>query len=196
MLVVVSLRKRRNFNCCQWSCPRGMLIILFISDFIILKVDHQFKCNKLSVFHYYNITAHDVLFYFRSSYYTCKTCCLQSLENLILLSQRYWKLVLMHCHPVIVVVICLPTKHLGDLKNILQCVRAFQIEWEFGSDGFWGQGKIKPEHPEKNLSEQGRERRTGTILIIILASILGQDLKPGHLGGRLVLSQHCATLAT
>ena len=42
----------------------------------------------------------------------------------------------MHCHPVIVVVICLPTKHLGDLKNLLKCVPAFQIEWEFGSVGF------------------------------------------------------------
>ena len=107
------------------------------------------------------------MFYFRSSYCTCRTCCLQSLENLILLSQRYWKLVLMHCHPVIVVVICLPAKHLGDLKNLLKCVRAFQIEWEFGSVGFWGQGKIKPEYPEKNLSEQGREPRTDTTFIIL-----------------------------
>ena len=36
----------------------------------------------------------------------------------------------------IVVVICLPTKHLGDLKNLLKCVRPFQIEWEFGRVGF------------------------------------------------------------
>ena len=106
------------------------------------------------------------MFYFRSSYYTCRTCCLQSLENLILLSQRYCKLVLMHCHPVIVVVICLPMKHLGDLKNLLKCVRPFQIEWEFGRVGFWGQGRIKPEYPEKNLSEQGREPRTDTTFII------------------------------
>ena len=167
LLVVVSLRKCRNFNCCQWSCPRGMLLILFISDFII------FKCNTviLSLLQYYC----DVLFYFRSSYYTCKTCCLQSLENLILLSQRYWKLVLMHCHPVIVVVICLPTKHLGDLKNLLKCVRAFQIDWEFGSVGFWGQSKIKPEYPEKNLSERGREPRTDTTFIILA-------LRPGFEG--------------
>ena len=30
----------------------------------------------------------------------------------------------------------IPTKHLGDLKNLLKCVRAFQIEWEFGSVHF------------------------------------------------------------
>ena len=41
----------------------------------------------------------------------------------------------MHCHPVIVVVIGLPTNHLGDLKNLL-CVLAFPIEWEFGRVGF------------------------------------------------------------
>ena len=39
----------------------------------------------------------------------------------------------MHRHPVTVVGICLPTKHLEDLKNLLKCVRAFQIEWEFGN---------------------------------------------------------------
>ena len=33
-------------------------------------------------------------------------------------------------------VICLPTKHLGILKNSLKRVRAIQIESEFGSVGF------------------------------------------------------------
>ena len=33
-------------------------------------------------------------------------------------------------------VICLPTEHLGVLKNLLKRVRAFQIELEFGSVGF------------------------------------------------------------
>lgn len=37
---------------------------------------------------------------------------------------------------IIVDVICLPTKHLGVLKNLLKCVRAFWIVWEFGSVGF------------------------------------------------------------
>ena len=32
-----------------------------------------------------------------------------------------------------------------------KCVRALQIELEFGSVGFQGEGK--PEYPEKNLSE-------------------------------------------
>ena len=33
-------------------------------------------------------------------------------------------------------VICLPTQHLGVLKNSLKRVRAFQIEFEFESVGF------------------------------------------------------------
>ena len=34
------------------------------------------------------------------------------------------------------IAICLPTEHLGVLKNSLKRVRAFQIELEFGSVGF------------------------------------------------------------
>ena len=34
------------------------------------------------------------------------------------------------------IVICFPTEHLGVHKNSLKCVRAFQIELEFGSVGF------------------------------------------------------------
>ena len=37
---------------------------------------------------------------------------------------------------IIVIVICLPTEHLGVHKNSLIRVRAFQIELEFGSVGF------------------------------------------------------------
>ena len=33
-------------------------------------------------------------------------------------------------------VICLPTKHLGDLKNLFKCVRAIKIKFEFGNVGF------------------------------------------------------------
>ena len=36
---------------------------------------------------------------------------------------------------------CLPTKHLGVHMNSFKRVRAFQIELEFGSVGFWGEGK-------------------------------------------------------
>ena len=39
--------------------------------------------------------------------------------------------------------------------NSFKRFRAFQIELEFGSVDFWGEGK--PEYPGKNLSEQGRE---------------------------------------
>ena len=44
--------------------------------------------------------------------------------------------------------------------NSFKRVRAFQIEWEFGSVGFYERGK--PKYPEKNLSEQGREPTTNS----------------------------------
>ena len=37
---------------------------------------------------------------------------------------------------IIIVVICLPTEHLGVFKNSLERVREFQIELEFGNVGF------------------------------------------------------------
>ena len=42
----------------------------------------------------------------------------------------------------------------------------------------------KPEYPEKNLSEQGREPTTNSTHIWRRR----QDLNPGHIGGRRVLS--------
>ena len=36
----------------------------------------------------------------------------------------------------VVIAICLPTEHLGVLKNSLKRVRVFQIELEFGSVSF------------------------------------------------------------
>ena len=42
---------------------------------------------------------------------------------------------------VTVMVICLPTKHLGVLMNSFKRVRAFKINFEFGSVGFCGEGK-------------------------------------------------------
>ena len=36
----------------------------------------------------------------------------------------------------IVIVICVPTEHLGVHENSLKSVRSFQIELEFGSVGF------------------------------------------------------------
>ena len=38
---------------------------------------------------------------------------------------------------------CLPTKHLGVHVNSFKRVRAFQIELDFGSVGFWGEGKTE-----------------------------------------------------
>ena len=83
---------------------------------------------------------------------------------------------------------CLPTEHLRVHKNSLNCVRAFQIELEFGSVGF--EGGVKPEYPEKNLSEDGREPTTNLnhagvdARIRTRATLLGDEC-----------SRHCATLA-
>ena len=46
--------------------------------------------------------------------------------------------------------------------NSFKRFRAFQIELEFGSVGFLGEGKTGV--PEKNLSEQGREPTTNSTL--------------------------------
>ena len=66
--------------------------------------------------------------------------------------------------------------------NSFKRVRTFQIELEFGSVVFWGEGK--PEYPEKNLSEQRREPTTNSIHIWLQR----RGLNPGHFGGRRVLS--------
>ena len=66
--------------------------------------------------------------------------------------------------------------------NSSKRVRAFQIELEFGSVIFEERGK--PEYPEKNLSEQGREPTTNSTHIWRRR----RDLNPGHIGGRRALS--------
>ena len=76
---------------------------------------------------------------------------------------------------------CLPTKHMEGHMNSFKRVRAFQIELEFGSVGFWGEGK--PEYPEKNLSEQRGEPTTNSTHIWRQR----RDLNPGHIGGRWAL---------
>ena len=53
-----------------------------------------------------------------------------------------------------------PTEDLGVLKNSMKRVCAFEIELEFESVGFSGEGK--PEDSEKNLSEQWREPTTNS----------------------------------
>ena len=83
---------------------------------------------------------------------------------------------------IVIVIACLPTKHIGVHMNSFKRVRAFQIELEFGSVGFWGDGK--PEYPEKNLSEQGREPTTNSTHIWRRR----RELNPGHIGGRRALS--------
>ena len=77
----------------------------------------------------------------------------------------------------IVTVICLPTKHLGVIKNPFKRVRPFLIECEFGSVGFWEEGKTgvpggKP---------LGARERTNNKLNPHTTS--SRDMNPGHIGG-------------
>ena len=59
---------------------------------------------------------------------------------------------------------------------------SFLVELEFRNVGFWKEGK--PEYPEKNLSEQRTEPTTKLTHIWPRR----QDLNPGHIGERQVLS--------
>ena len=79
----------------------------------------------------------------------------------------------------------LPTKHLRVYMNSFKRVRAFQIELEFGSVGFWGEGKTGVPG-EKPL---GAMERTNNKLNPHMAST------PGFETGRGERSHHCATLA-
>ena len=63
--------------------------------------------------------------------------------------------------------------------NVTVC---YQIELKFGSVGFKKRGK--PEYPEKNLSEQGREPTTNSTHIWRRR----QYSNLGHIGGRRVIS--------
>ena len=60
----------------------------------------------------------------------------------------------------------------------LKRVRVFQIELEFGSVGFQGEGKTGV--PGENLSEKGREPTTNSTHIWRRR----QDSNPAHVGGR------------
>ena len=59
---------------------------------------------------------------------------------------------------------------------------SFLVKLEFGSVGFWGEGKR--EYPAKNLSEQRREPTTNSTHIWPRR----QDLNPGHIGEKRALS--------
>ena len=67
------------------------------------------------------------------------------------------------------------------MSSLLACLLirdTFQIELEFRTVGFGGEGK--PEYPEKNLPEQGREPTTNSTHIWRRV----QESNPGHIGGR------------
>ena len=76
----------------------------------------------------------------------------------------------------IVTVICLPTKHLGVIKNPFKRVRPFLIECEFGSVGFWeGKTGVPGGKP------LGARERTNNKLNPHTTS--SRDMNPGHIGG-------------
>ena len=62
-------------------------------------------------------------------------------------------------------------KHLGVLINSFKCVRSFQIELEFGSVGFCGEGKT-------GETPLGARERTNNKLNPHMASTLGFELEP------------------
>ena len=69
---------------------------------------------------------------------------------------------------------CLPTKHMEGHMNSFKRVRAFQIELEFGSVGFWGEGKTGVPG-EKPL---GAKERTNNKLNPHMASTPGFEPGP------------------
>ena len=73
--------------------------------------------------------------------------------------------------------------------NSFKCVREFQIELEFGSVGFWGEGKtgVPGEKPS------GTNERTNNKLNPDMASTPG--FEPGPHWWEESASHHCATLA-
>ena len=73
--------------------------------------------------------------------------------------------------------------------NLFKCVREFQIELEFGSVGFWGEGKtgVPGEKPS------GTNERTNNKLNPHMASTPG--FEPGPHWWEESASHHCATLA-
>ena len=72
----------------------------------------------------------------------------------------------------IVIAICLPTEHLGVLKNSLKRVRVFHIELEFGSVSFLGEGKTGVP------GEKWRKERTNNKLNSQMASTPGFEPGP------------------
>ena len=66
------------------------------------------------------------------------------------------------------------------VKKSLKRVRAIQIEFEFGSVTLVLKENGKPEYPEINLSEQGREPSVNSTH----KWCRRRDLNPGHIGGR------------
>ena len=80
-------------------------------------------------------------------------------------------------------VICLPTEHLGVLKNSFRtcpCISGSNCNTEM----LVFEERGKQENPEKNLSEQSREPTTNSTHIWRQV----RESNPGHIGGRRALS--------
>ena len=78
------------------------------------------------------------------------------------------------------IVICLPTKPLRVLMNSFQYVHMFQIELEFESVGFWGEGKTGVPGENKQQTQPTYGFNTG---IWTWATLVGDEC-----------SHHCVIL--
>ena len=82
-------------------------------------------------------------------------------------------------------------KHIGVHMNLFKRVRAFQIKLEFGSVGFWGEGKTGV--PGEILLEQ-RERTNNKLNPHTVYGVdAGSWTQATLVGGK--RSHHCATKA-
>ena len=81
---------------------------------------------------------------------------------------------------------CSPTELLGVLENPMKCFHVFQIELEFGSVGFWGEGNsgVPGEKP------LGARERTNNKLNPHMASTPGFEPGPHWWEARVLLPLH------
>ena len=91
-------------------------------------------------------------------------------------------------------VICLPTNYLGVLRNSFKRVRASQIELEFASVGFWGEGKTGVPG-EKPLGARERTNNPGQIGGRRALSPLRHPFSPNRSGNGIQIL-FCTTLLT
>ena len=90
---------------------------------------------------------------------------------------------------IVIVIACLPTKHVGVHMNSFKRVRAFQIELEFGNVGFWGEGKTVVPGEKTSRSKGENHQQTQPTYGVDAGSWTLATLVGGE------RSHHCAILA-